>query len=84
MQAPDTKPGAYFVSALNGRSVALLAGPFRDDHAAALAAVDPVRREAEKVDPRAIWHAFGTVRLDYDHPRATTPGKLNHAAGLPL
>ena len=73
-QVPDTKPGAFYVTALyNGRH-ALLAGPFPNDHAAALELVDRARIEAEKVDPRAVWYSFGTARFPSSF---TEPGKLN-------
>lgn len=81
-QEPDTKPGHYFVSCIDGRRVALLAGPFVNDHARALSMVEPARTAAELADPRAIWYAFGTVRLDADHPRADRPGVLNAALGI--
>ena len=71
---PDTAPGNYYVTAIyNGRH-ALLAGPFLNDHATALALVDRARVEAEKVDPRAIWYAYGTARYPEDF---NEPGKLN-------
>lgn len=77
---PDTKPGAYYVSAVDTGRTALLFGPFMNDHAGALAAVDKVRKAACDVDPRAHWYAFGTVRL-YD--RETYPlGSLNNLLGL--
>jgi hypothetical protein len=53
---------------------ALLAGPFPNDHATALALVDRARIEAEKVDPRAVWYAYGTARFPETF---TEPGKLN-------
>ena len=85
MQAPDTKPGAYFVTCVDPArpsTYARLAGPFIDNHAAALALVDRARAEAERADPRAVWYAFGTCRVDLDHPQATRPGVLNAALGL--
>jgi hypothetical protein len=80
MQTPDTKPGAYYVSAVDAGRTALLFGPFIDDHGGALAAVDRVRKVACDLDPRAQWYAFGTVRL-YD--RSTYPlGSLNNLEQL--
>ena len=73
-QRPDDKPGNYYVTALDGARHALLVGPFKNDHAGALALVERARIEAEKVDPRAIWYAYGTARFPED---CTTPGKLN-------
>lgn len=77
-QLPDTKPGNYYVSVIDGPRSALLLGPFENDHAAALAMVDKVRAKAEEVDPRASWYAFGTCRMD-----ASRPGRLNAEFGLP-
>lgn len=74
MNIPDTTPGAYYVTAIyNGRH-ALLAGPFPNDQATALALVDRARVAAEKVDPRAIWYSYGTARYPEDF---NEPGKLN-------
>ncbi|WP_157266578.1 hypothetical protein [Azohydromonas aeria] len=81
-QQPDTKPGAYFVSVVDGQRVGLLLGPFVDNHAAALARVDMVRAKAEEMDSRAVFYAFGTVRLDADHPRAEKHGILNSHFGM--
>ena len=79
-QTADTAPGHYFVTALDGARHALLAGPFKNDHGAALAMVARARIEAEKVDPRAVWYAYGTARFPED---VTTPGKLNDRLGIP-
>lgn len=81
-QQPDTKPGAYFVTATDGRTFWPMAGPFLDNHAAALALVEDARMAAYDVDSRALWMAFGTTRLEHDHPRARQPGPLNAALGL--
>lgn len=76
----DTRPGDYYVSALDGRRAALLAGPFAH-HDAALDAVDAVRLAAQEVTPLAVWWAFGTCRRE---PSASAPrGHLNAAVGLP-
>jgi hypothetical protein len=77
MQAPDTKPGAYFVSVQDGDRFAAALGPFVDDHAAALAQIEAVRALAQRLQPRAAFYAFGTCRLDHDHPQAQRPGTLN-------
>lgn len=76
-QQPDTKPGLYYVSAMNetGRKWVPLLGPFRDNHAAALAKVDGVRTLACDLDPRGTWWSYGTARIDYqDSP---PQGRLN-------
>lgn len=67
-QQPDTKPGFYYVSAIEDsrRGYHLLRGPFKDDHAGALAAVDDARRITCDGYPRAHWWSFGTVRCDDD------------------
>jgi len=68
-QKPDTKPGNYYVTAMrDDGKVVCLAGPFKNDHAAALATVDRARSVACDVDPRAHWYAYGTARLDLDYP----------------
>lgn len=78
-QTPDTKPGAYYVTAMDGGRVARVVGPFLNDHAAALAIVDAARAKAEEVDPRAAFYAFGTCRTD----APCGPGALNRFFGLP-
>lgn len=64
-QAPDPRPGFYYVSVMDGPRRALVRGPWTN-HADALAAVETVRAEAEKADPRAVWYAFGTARCETD------------------
>lgn len=61
---PDTRPGFYYVSVIDGPRRAIVRGPWVDDHRGALRAVEAVRREAERFDDRAIWYAFGTCRSD--------------------
>jgi hypothetical protein len=65
-QEPDTQPGDYFVTAADDGRIALVSGPYRNDHAAALADVDHCRRLVEKLDPWAAFYAFGTSRLELD------------------
>lgn len=79
-QTPDTKPGEYYVSVIDGPRRALLLGPFTNDHAAALTMVDKVRTKAEELDPRAVWYAFGTSRMDAGEVRI--PGRLNSYFGM--
>lgn len=57
----DSRPGYYYVSCEDGGRRALVAGPYID-HVTALAEVDLVKAEAERVDSRAIWYAWGTAR----------------------
>lgn len=76
MQQPDNQPGNYYVSVRRDDGAArCLAGPFRDNHAAALALVDKAREIAIDLDPRAHWYSFGTLRTSYDY---SYPGILNN------
>ena len=78
-QAIDRQPGKYYVTAVDHRRVALLAGPFTS-HEAALARVAVSKRIAEQVNDRAIWWAYGTSR---DKGGVTLPpGKLNDFLGV--
>jgi len=66
-QQPDSKAGFYYVSVVKGKdNFRLLRGPFPNDHAGALAAVDAARKKACDLDPRGHWYAYGTVRSDED------------------
>lgn len=81
MQTPDTKPGAYYVTVVDGPRVGRLLGPFFDDHAGALAMVDSVRAHAETVDPRAAFYAFGTCRIPADDSVPIRAGLFNKHFG---
>lgn len=73
-QTPDTRSGYYYVSVMRDDGAhRLLLGPYRDDHKSALRDVDVARAMAERIDPRAIWYAYGTCRTDDDRG----PGILN-------
>jgi hypothetical protein len=79
-QQPDTEPGNYYVSVRrDDGDMRALVGPYRDNHAGALAMVKRASYEAEKVDPKAVWYAFGTIRTDYTYDR---PGILNQQCGF--
>ena len=78
-ETPDTNPGNYYVSVIDGDKKAFLAGPFRDDHKAALDMVAAARKMAEEVDPGAVFYGFGTARTVYQYDR---PGVLNSHLGL--
>lgn len=79
-QAPDTKPGNYYVTVRReDGDFRCLAGPYRDDHAAALAMVDRANKLACEIDARAHWYSYGTVRTDYSYDR---PGILNERLGI--
>ena len=84
MQQPDTCPGAYYVTVIDGKRVGRLLGPFDNDHAGALAMVDAARTKAIELDPRAHWHAFGTCRVPNDDSVPIRAGLLNKYFGLPI
>ena len=63
-QIPDTRPGHYYVSAVDGGTHWFpMAGPF-PTHQEALDLVDDVRRYAHEVSYRSVWYSFGTCRVD--------------------
>ena len=78
-QAPDTKPGNYYVTAIDAGKTYPMAGPFVNDHAAALAAVRAVREAACNIDGRACFMAWGTVRTPDTY---TKLGRLNAVLGM--
>lgn len=82
-QAPDIKPGAYYVTVADGGRIGRLLGPFDNDHAGALAMVDKVRVKAEELDPRAAFYSFGTCRIPNDDSVPIRAGLLNKYFGLP-
>jgi hypothetical protein len=68
-QQPDTQPGFYYVTVRRDTTSSdyrTLRGPFVNDHASALAAVDEARRRATDYDPRGCWYAYGTCRSEVD------------------
>lgn len=75
-QVADTRPGAYYVSVIDGPRCALLVGPFINDHGRALAIVDAVRLKACDLDARGVFYAYGTCRLPLDGA-TLRPGSLN-------
>lgn len=79
-QIPDTKPGNYYVTVRDGDRYDFLAGPFRDDHQAALDLVDRCRESTESFDTWAHFYAFGTARIDYGYSDSC---KLTRHLGLP-
>lgn len=81
-QTADTKPGAYYVTVIDGKRVGRLLGPFYDDHGAALAMVDKVRDKAMELDSRAFWYAFGTCRIPADDSVPIRGGLLNKYFGM--
>lgn len=63
MQEPDTRPGPYYVTAVDAGRVYTMAGPYAT-HAAALADVDRAREVAYAHDGRAWFMAWGTARME--------------------
>jgi len=79
-QPVDPAPGQYYVSVLDkdtGR-VGLLYGPVRQ-HQSALDKVRAAQALAEEADPRAVWYAYGTVRMEEGYSK---PGVFNGELGL--
>ena len=75
-QEPDTKPGPYFVTAIDQgpamtRRVMVMSGPY-NTHQQALDAVGMARDTASDIDGRAWFMAWGTARI----PDRTQPGNL--------
>jgi hypothetical protein len=65
-EVPDLRPGYYYVSCTRDDGAwRPVRGPWTS-HADALAAVPLVKAEAEAIDPRAIWYAWGTLRASDD------------------
>ena len=79
---PDDTPGDYYVSCVDGGRFAFLAGPFHNDHEAALWMVPRARKLACALDPKAVFYGFGTCRREPDPTRPAPPGRLNVALGL--
>ena len=76
-QAADTRPGNYYVAAQEAGKTYLMAGPYTNDHAAALAAVWAAKEAACNRDGRACFMAWGTVRVE----GYSKPGTLNAEVG---
>jgi hypothetical protein len=72
-----TEYPCFYASVVSGSRYLLAAGPYKT-HPEALAAVDPVRRAAEQVDPRAAFYAFGTLKNGHGN----RDGILNEQIGL--
>jgi len=68
---------SFYVDAVDGKRVALLAGPFRT-LSEAEALVDRARALAVDVDPRAWFYAFGCSKWANGHRE----GRLNKELGL--
>ena len=72
MQTPDTRPGYYYVSVIDGIRNGRLSGPYTT-HQEALDDVPAVQVVAQNVDARADFYAFGTMRSETN----LGPGILN-------
>jgi hypothetical protein len=79
-QVPDTRPGNYYVTVRDGGRTGLLAGPFVNDHAAALAAVDAAMKVACELHAPGHFFSYGTARMPNDFSR---PGTVNAWLVLP-
>lgn len=62
-QTPDTRPGPFYVSAVDGTKNYLMAGPYAQ-HADALADVERARDIANNADGRAWFMSWGTCRIE--------------------
>lgn len=69
----DARPGAYYVTVVDGRRASFLYGPL-PSHQEALDMVARVRKIAYEVDPYSWFYAFGTARADDGY---SEPGLLN-------
>lgn len=77
-QGTCPEPSFYYVSAIDGPSYWLLAGPYRT-HLEALALVDRVKEIAHENHARSVFYSFGTCRTPESHGR----GSANKAGLLP-
>ena len=73
---PDTKPGFYYVSAVDGNKYALMLGPFKM-HEEALQMVEQCRNKACDLNPHSHWWQWGTCREDDDGTGEFGLGKMN-------
>lgn len=81
-QVPDTKAGAYYVSAIDGPHHYLLLGPFAI-HAHAIQAVGEVQDFASE-HPKGFWMSYGTVRYPEGHAKEGSANKyLPHLLNQP-
>lgn len=64
-QEVDTRPGFYYVTAIDGPRKARIAGPY-NSHELALDAVETVKNQAYGMDPRSHFWAWGTMRSEAD------------------
>ena len=64
-QAPDHRPGDFYVTVVNDKKVGYLSGPY-PGHARALSDVTRVTKIARHLDnsPDSHFYSFGTARID--------------------
>ena len=73
----DPRPGNYYVTMLrDDRTYLPLFGPL-PNHQEALDRVTIARLYAGQLDPRAVWCAFGTARMETDLQVQARQGVLN-------
>lgn len=74
----------FYVTAIDGKRVAVLAGPYFL-HENALGMVERASREAEKIDPKAVFYEYGTTGFKDSeiYEPALRPGVLNLVLRLP-
>ena len=75
---PDTRPGNYYVSVVDGPRHGRLLGPFLT-HQEALDRVDDVRTRVTGIDRKAHFYGFGTCRVPDEIAK---PGLLNTLFGM--
>lgn len=71
---PDKTPGNYYVTVSLQEQVTPLLGPFVNNHAAALDAVELAAQTLQQLDPRANECKYGTMRMG---TTICEPGILN-------
>lgn len=70
----------WYVAVRSGTRRGLLYGPFNDEMDAG-SWVDPVRKEAERIDTWAWAYAFGVARVEVPAGRPLPDGRLNGRMG---
>jgi hypothetical protein len=71
----------FYVTVRSGSRVGYLLGPYAS-HADALASVDRARLFAGRLDPWAVFYAFGTARVVAETASMLRPGRFNDEIGL--
>lgn len=68
-------PAGFYATVVRGAKVGYLLGPF-DSEPAARAVIPDARRLAEAIDPRTVFDAFGTARVELAGDAALPRGVL--------